>query len=282
MLQGVEVIDGRPIIYDAGNVLLDWSPVRPWTHKSALFRLLVGNHGVKRVEMVPILLHHGRTVPAPQNTRDEILERLGMLSRELGTSIQLQDGAAVVSLEREPPPRPLRAFVPAQPVENKRVSPGKQPPKGAVVKQLPSSAQELRVDFPGGISLLGFELAERTKAGLGINVATYFQTSAPQNSAARREVHEIFFEVVPLDSDDKKVWTGEQHEPADWMCPTARWKPGQIVRDFYHIRSRGKVERPTRYEVYVGLQIDKKRLSPQASGRKMRNGAVYLGTILLK
>jgi len=277
MLQGVEVIDGRPILYGAGNVPLDWSPVRPWTHKSALFRLLLGKHGVSRVEMVPILLHHGRTVPAPENTRTEILDRIGMLSRELGTEIHVEDETGFVSLEREPPPRPLRAFVPDGRMGKERLPSSKQPPQGVIVKKLPRSAQELRVDFPGGVSLLGFELVERTKAGLGINVATYFQTSVPQ-----REVHEIFFEVVPLDGDDRKVWTGEQHEPADWMYPATRWKEGEIVRDFYHIRSRGKVERPTRYEVYVGLQADKKRLTPPASDRKMRNGAVYLGTILLK
>jgi hypothetical protein len=134
------------------------------------------------------------------------------------------------------------------------------------------------VQFEGGIELLGYELPSRSKLRLGINVATYWTTSAETD-----EVHEIYFEVVPSgENERKKTWAGEQHEPADWMYPTSWWKPKQIVRDFYHIRARGEVEKPTPHDVYVGLQVGSRRLSPTATNQRTREDAVYLGTVVLR
>lgn len=286
MLQGIEVIDGRPIIYDAGNLILDWSASRRWTHHSAIFHLQLDDRGVRSVIANPILLHYGRAVPAPKKDAERTLERLKILSEEMATSLNLEDGRAVLSLHRpDPAPAPLQRWSGAEkkPVARKALrrlvrKARKKAKKHAVVPHLPKQAQKLDVAFRDGPTLRGFELPEKTKMSLGINPVTYWSTDEKL-----RGPHEIYFEVVPQGGGkSERAWTGDEHEPADWMLPTAWWEPGEIVRDLYHIKSREKLDEPRAHDVYVGIQKGSRKLPPLDSSRKRRGNAVFLGTVELR
>ena len=83
-LQGVEVFRGKPILYDAGNLLFD-SHLSGEAARSAVFNLTLTTRGVHRIEVVPISVGYGRVSEASDNLAARVLRRFRLLSAELGT-----------------------------------------------------------------------------------------------------------------------------------------------------------------------------------------------------
>ncbi|MDD9932698.1 MAG: CapA family protein [Myxococcales bacterium] len=278
LLQGIEVIDGRPIIYDAGNLVLDWRATRPWTHRSAIFVLHANNHGIARVEVKPTTLFLGHTRMATEKEGAKILERLDMLSRELGTTLAIEGDRASLELVRpQPPPLapdPYRPPAEAPPAPRMPDWSSYQP--AVVVERLPASATPLRVRFEQGFELLGYELPREIDRKLGVNVATYWRASESPSRSYR-----IFLELhrVLPDGGTKRALRGQEHQPADWMYPTTRWQPGEIVRDFFHIRTPAGLKKPTTYEVIVGLLGGRRRLKVLDAAQHDGKHAVSLGKV---
>lgn len=99
MTQGVEVIEGRPVLYDNGNAIQDfWIYLWPWTQRSAVFVLEIDPQG-SRLTQIPMVTR-GMTLrrPDPRMLR-RMLARFGGLSRDLGTTMTIEDGALVTRLE---------------------------------------------------------------------------------------------------------------------------------------------------------------------------------------
>ncbi len=99
MTQGVEVIEGRPVLYDNGNAIQDfWIYLWPWTQRSAVFVLEIGSDG-SRLRQIPMVTR-GMTLrrPDPSLLR-RMLARFGGLSRALGTTMTIEDGTLVTRLQ---------------------------------------------------------------------------------------------------------------------------------------------------------------------------------------
>ncbi len=62
-MQGMELIDGRPVIYDAGNLVIDFNTSDP-NSETALLTLSLSQAGITAVRATPIQLRDSRTLPA--------------------------------------------------------------------------------------------------------------------------------------------------------------------------------------------------------------------------
>jgi poly-gamma-glutamate synthesis protein (capsule biosynthesis protein) len=88
IFQGIEVYRQRPIIYDAGDFVDDYA-VDPELRNDwgLLFRLEVDEAGVRRIELIPVVIRGRQVNRATGEERTAIAERIGRLSAELGTTI---------------------------------------------------------------------------------------------------------------------------------------------------------------------------------------------------
>lgn len=100
VLQGVELVDGRPILHSLGNYA--FGSRSQAARDSAIARLLVVDGRLAGLELIPIDVEN-RVVEfnprvAEGETRERILATLSRLSSDLGTVTEVRDGRLVVQL----------------------------------------------------------------------------------------------------------------------------------------------------------------------------------------
>jgi poly-gamma-glutamate synthesis protein (capsule biosynthesis protein) len=99
VLQGIEVHQGRPIIYDAGDFVDDYIHKEGLHNKrSALFELIVSEESLEELRLVPVEIEDETATMADEAAtawaRDAIRER----SEPFGTSVERTDGGLSVPL----------------------------------------------------------------------------------------------------------------------------------------------------------------------------------------
>lgn len=232
LLQGIELYHGRPIVYDAGDLLFD--AVRPDLGDSGVFRLELDSAGVRRVCFVPVGCGFGFS---EQRTGAEAIAASVRFARQcagLGTTLTLaEDGSAFVDLA--PPPRAVPACAAAsqtdydfsilnltRPQVAPRWQPAEVPPEARIAPQ--------RV---GPLTLVGLRVTphEFTRRRM-LWVESFWRCDAPLDEDLR-----IDLRAVPVQPTRMRPWgEGMDHDPCDWMLPTQYWQPGVIYRDYYGLR----------------------------------------------
>lgn len=100
VLQGIELYQGRPIVYSLGNFVFPFTV--PETQRSAVLQATVVKEGgaARLVELglIPIFTGAGQPAPASPELSEVILGRLRRLSADLGTEIR-PDGLVVLPPE---------------------------------------------------------------------------------------------------------------------------------------------------------------------------------------
>jgi len=251
-LQGVELVDGRPILYDAGNILFDSHSEGELT-RSGLFELTFDQSGVHAVSLRPIDIGYGKSRYASGNSAARTLGRFRDLSTELGTRVRVRDGVAEIGLP-PPPERTLKALPPPPAAQIKVAEPSRQPPAGCVVESVPPEAAIEPVQW-GPIELLGVrmdshDVSERRTAW----VETWWRVSEPVYTDAW-----MYQRVKSSPHRPEFMWWAD-HEHCDWGWPTSRWKPGEIVRDVYGLRPP-KAAEPGKYSLVIDLIVNGERLN---------------------
>jgi len=106
MTQGVEVIRGKPVIYDNGNAIQDfWIYFWLWTQRSAIFLLEIGSHASKLRQIPVVTRGIGLSKPLPALFR-AMQTRFAGRSRELGTEVALTDEGLEMTFDLKlPAPR---------------------------------------------------------------------------------------------------------------------------------------------------------------------------------
>jgi poly-gamma-glutamate capsule biosynthesis protein CapA/YwtB (metallophosphatase superfamily) len=215
VFQGVERFDGEPVIYDAGNTLLDVG--RGWKGRSFLWELVVDRRGVVEAVGHPIALdaNRSRLVHGDSRALDGLSER----SAALGTTdLTIRDGAAVV------PCAPADVQVPPDPSVPKRPR-RKEPFRAHVLSRVDAVPERATPHTArwGAIRLLGSELVapglRPPKAGQV--VALYLSA----DDAVEGDVR------IALRASGGGRTDQARHIPGDWLRPVRTWEPGEIVRD---------------------------------------------------
>ena len=230
-LQGVEIVKGKPVIYDAGNLLFD-SHLSGEASRSAVFELTLTEEGVHRIEVTPVAVGYGRVAEATGNVASRVLRRFRLLSAELGTPTRIQGSRLWIDLpvqrrqgtvDRTGWPEPaLRGQAQFQKAE--------EPPPGCLVDEVPESH---RLEHPvpiGPYELLGVSLSpDQLDSRELVWMESYWRIKAPT------EDQWIATRLVASDENPSKMWWAD-HELCDWMWPSSRWELGAIYRDRYSIR----------------------------------------------
>jgi len=89
IVQGVEVREGKVILYDTGDFIDDYA-VEPNLRNdlSMLFVLRISPPFIERLELIPVRIRRCQVNPAQGTAREWIVERVRALSAELGTKLE--------------------------------------------------------------------------------------------------------------------------------------------------------------------------------------------------
>lgn len=93
LCQGIEIHQGKPILYDTGDFIDDYAvdPVLRNDH-SCLFKLMFDRGRLQRIELVPVTLDIARVALAHGADFEAIAARMERLCGELGTALQRHAG----------------------------------------------------------------------------------------------------------------------------------------------------------------------------------------------
>jgi poly-gamma-glutamate synthesis protein (capsule biosynthesis protein) len=96
IFQGVEIYDGKPILYDTGDFIDDYA-VHPKLRNdwSFLFKISLEGSEFRRLELFPVTLPYTRVQLAKGKKREAILDRMERLSGEMGTAFVRGEGRLV-------------------------------------------------------------------------------------------------------------------------------------------------------------------------------------------
>jgi poly-gamma-glutamate capsule biosynthesis protein CapA/YwtB (metallophosphatase superfamily) len=99
VLQGIEIFEGRAILYDTGDVIDDYA-VDPELRNdlTALFLLQIRPPVIERIVLVPMLIDEMQVNRAVGGTRAVIVRRLRALCAEMGTMLEESAEGLVVRL----------------------------------------------------------------------------------------------------------------------------------------------------------------------------------------
>jgi poly-gamma-glutamate capsule biosynthesis protein CapA/YwtB (metallophosphatase superfamily) len=229
VFQGVELIDGKPVIYDAGNLVADFGGGGR-VHQALAWELEITRAGVTRLAGYPLQLERNRTDLATGDLRGGILEDLAGFSAELGTELAIEDGVARLACDPGGVRGPKAA---AGPPARAAVADVRLAPNDTLIDALPARAIPLEARFEGGVRLLGYEvlLSELPTPKAGQVIVLYFTADEPL-----KESYHVSLEGKRVHDGKPGGTSVEAHLPGDWLLPTTEWAPGRIVRDWTLLR----------------------------------------------
>jgi poly-gamma-glutamate capsule biosynthesis protein CapA/YwtB (metallophosphatase superfamily) len=101
LCQGIEIHQGRPILYDTGDFIDDYAvdPVLRNDH-SCLFKLMFDQRRLQRIELVPVKLDFAQVALAHGEDFAAIAARMEMLCAELGTTLERRANRLLYEPER--------------------------------------------------------------------------------------------------------------------------------------------------------------------------------------
>src|ERR671912_1874519 len=93
VFQGVEIYRGKPILYDTGDFIDDYA-VDPRLRNdwSFLFKIFLEGGEFRRLELSPVTLPYARVQLAKGSEKEAILDRMKLLSGEMGTAFVCREG----------------------------------------------------------------------------------------------------------------------------------------------------------------------------------------------
>jgi hypothetical protein len=229
VIQGVEVHQGRPILHDAGHILVDFAE----PEDAGLFHLTLTPNGVTEVALRPFVVEDAATRRATPVEAERILGEFARKSLALGTTID--EGHVVL----DPPEREG----PSAPAPDERNDPGPPPrpigdvPTACIAPDVPDDAAIEPIAI-GPLTLIGIRVrADRLVVPSLVWVETYWRVDGPVE-------RDLYIRGSGLSSGPLATGWDEFQEPCGWSWPTSRWRPGLIYRDQLPMRPTPDVLRP--------------------------------------
>ncbi|RYF73886.1 MAG: CapA family protein, partial [Comamonadaceae bacterium] len=205
-LQGIGTHRGRPIVYDAGDLLFDAR--RHDGGAGGVFELEISAHGVERLVFVPVHVGYGQSIERVGEARGAAAQRYAATCEALGTTLTVRaDGTAALDLA--PPPRaqrPSAALPPPLPSLRYDLRAIRTPlpaPADARVHDVPPDARLPEPLHLGPLVLLGVSVAPAGPLHTRQSpwVRTYWRCDAPVTHDFRLDLR-----AVPLAGDLQEPW----------------------------------------------------------------------------
>ncbi len=264
-LQGIEVIEGKPVVYDMGNLLFDCE-LSAEGRSSALFRLHLTKGGVTTIEVIPVQALNGRSIVARSEDAADTLAEMRSLCSVLGTDLALEE-----DLEG----RPLGVVRIAKPQATSRKEPASDaacqtpapretiPPAVAETfldTEIPGDARKLDppVRLAPGVELVAWRMPAEAEEGGILQIATWWRVTGPVAPNAMPAFH-----ICPGGETPRRgtPWY-TRHDAADWTVPLWRVGPARLIEDLYPARLAGLPAGTCRVDAMI---IDTTR--PEGDGR---------------
>ena len=245
VLQGMEVYQGRPIVYDMGSLLFD--VVRKGDQVAAVFQLFFDSAGIHRLSIQPLVRKPGKTFLAKGDQKRLIEQRFERLSRELDTDIHFTRENGILAVQLDTPLAGKRLKTPAVIHETAQTKPLPDAARNRITvmivpERLPAWVNGDPVELTRGIKLLGTRYPETIPAGRSFEVEVALQVPGP---------------LVP-GWEALLIGRSEEGEKFNWLHPVAdgawipeQWQPGQVVIDRTSIRNAPVV--PGTYDLFWTL-----------------------------
>jgi len=254
-LQGVEVVDGKVVVYDMGNLLFDCK-LKPEGHRCALFRCYLSARGVHKIEVVPTQVLEGHTVLAGCDQAHQILSEMRDLCAPFGTDVVLDEdlaGRPVGVIRVSQPSRTARG--PLDPDVPCATFPagGEEIPTTVdttfLTNGVPKDARKLvpPVELAPGVQLIAYRLPETAVEGGILDLATWWKVTG----SVKRNLMPAFH-IRPTGETPRRgtPWY-TRHDAADWTVPFSRVQPGTVIEDRYAARLAGLPAEPCRVYAVV-------------------------------
>lgn len=251
--QGVELVDGKPVVYDAGNFLAGHAGTGDQA-SAVLYDVAFTRAGVVSVRAVPVAMKAARVGSGKARDLATWQERTRALGTAVDGDVVTCDPGGVSGPEGapEPPVRPAPATV-------------REAPRDAIVGALPEGVTPAAVRWENGVSLVGYHLVAKAlrvpKAGQVFDL--YFRADGPVPADL----------IVSLEGRGSGV-DREDHTPGDWMLPGDEWPPGALVHDRSLMRLLGKPTGTVRFA--LNLRVGRELLEISSSDLPLDRG-VLLG-----
>jgi poly-gamma-glutamate synthesis protein (capsule biosynthesis protein) len=98
VFQGVELVEGCPILYAAGDLVDDYAVDPEFRNDhQLLFELQLGDDALERIVMHPLFIRRCRVFPANSAQRAWIAERMRGLCADLGTDVDVDGGTLAIT-----------------------------------------------------------------------------------------------------------------------------------------------------------------------------------------
>jgi poly-gamma-glutamate capsule biosynthesis protein CapA/YwtB (metallophosphatase superfamily) len=254
--QGVELIGGKPVLYDAGNLVGGWLPNAEGPY-ALLYELAFTRAGVTEVRARPLRVDPDRVKWAKGAEGAAVLRYWADSSSAMGVTAELQDGLGTIRCDPggvegpEGTPTP-----PSRPVPTEaRVAPNDVLADTA----LPAWATPTDVRWPGGVRLVGYALlSQELRAPKTAQVVDLWFVADP--APARRLDVRL---VATGQRDGKPRVAVDDHITGDWSLPMDRWPAGQLVHDRYLLRLEFDPVGPVRFA--MGLVDGGEAVAPETA-----------------
>lgn len=268
-LQGAELVDGKPIIYDAGNLLLDFNGHRSNVGKALLFEVQFTRAGITEISGTPILMKRNKTIFPTGAPKEEILAEWQRQSAALNTEVTIANGKTVLRCDAGKTRAPTTTMAPPK---RKIPTEIRLAPTELIVDQLPIEADLAQVTWPGGVEMIAstvFPGKHLPTPKAGVFVDLYFRTAEPLLGTN----YMVLLKAV----DEKGRVNRHDHLPGDWLLPSMNWPVDKIIHD----RSLFRLlySKPQGEVVFLAaLSADgKKPIQPISSSREVLDGFIVLG-----
>lgn len=259
-LQGIEVVDGKPVVYDMGNLLFDCK-LKPEGRQSALFRLHLSNSGVHKIEVLPVEALNGHTARARCEEAAEVLSEMDKLCSALGTNLAIEEdlegrpmGVVRIAKPKRTPRKAVdttQACV-ALPAKGEKIPPALD--TTFLNREIPADAKKLLppVEVASGAELVACRVPAQAEEGGILPLATWWRVTGP---VARNVMPAFHFSPKGETPRRGTPWY-TRHDGADWTVPLSLVEPGTGIEDIYPARLAGLPAGPC--EVFAVL-IDTSR-----------------------
>ena len=234
ILQGIEVHQGCPIIYDMGTLLFDRVSENRMRY-SALFQMEIDASGVKAITVMPVRLRNARAELANPDDSEMILDLVENLSKDLQPDVEIERSTQDLRLPLNPM-RHMPTYHGARPREYHDPTvivpvPDfyRALPTNVVYEKVPAGFQwEEPFMANDGLHLVGARIAGHVRPGYGFVCEVFFRAARP--SAGRWEAR-----ISGWDAASSRVF--EYTNPvADGAWPQTRWNMEHIIGDRVVVR----------------------------------------------
>ena len=260
---GIEMYHGKPIVYDMGNLVIDWRN-QPKDGQSFLYEIHVSNAGVESLRAWPLDLDESQTVLATGHKASEAIQQLIARSDDFNTQVNTDGASATLSLQPGSVHSPTEKALPNRPPKSlKGIT------KGVVLDTLPEDARPLNIDFASGVTLLGYRLlSTEMRPDDGVVIDLFYKARKKVENGPR-----IHLEARGVLDNGKPGATFAGHIAGDWVFPMEEWPVDKIVRDRTAMRIKLKPEGEVMFftGLWDGKQMVEDKLIPLEKVRFNKN-----------